>query len=189
MAPVKPPEKQAAARARPAPAPEPPVPAALRQPWQQALDHLRAGRNREAEQAFLALTRRAPELSGPYANLGLLYQRAGRNPEAIAALERAIAINPGRAVYYNALGILYRQEGKFDMAEKNYRRALDRDPDYASAHLNLAILHDLYQMEPKDALPHYLRYRELMPAERATVDKWIIDLERRLGIKTSREKN
>jgi len=172
-----------------APKVEAPVRPELRQAWQQALGHMRAGRDRDAEQGFLALTRRAPELSGPYANLGLLYQRAGRMKEAIVALERAIEINPERAVYYNALGILYRQEGKFDMAEKNYRRALDHDPGLAAAHLNLAILNELYRNEPKDALAHYQRYRELVPAERATLDKWIIDLERRLGVKSSLEKN
>jgi tetratricopeptide (TPR) repeat protein len=122
-------------------------------------------------------------LSGPYANLGLLYQRAGRNIEAIAALERAISINPKRAVYYNELGILYRREGKFDMAGKQYRKALDVDPDYAPAHLNVAILYDLYLQEPKEALPHYQRYQVLVPAEADTVKKWIIDLERRTGSK------
>ncbi len=171
-----------AARAASRPAalePEAPVSPELQRTYDQALAHLKAGRHKEAEQALLALTRRAPELSGPYANLGLLYQRAGRNSEAIAALERAIAVNPRRAMYYNELGIAYRREGKFDMALRNYRQALDRDPGYAPAHLNLAILYDLYLQEPQQALPHYQRYRDLVPAEAATVSKWIIDLERR----------
>jgi tetratricopeptide (TPR) repeat protein len=171
-----------AARATPrpvAPPPEAPVSSDLQRSYDQALAHLKAGRHKEAEQALLALTRRAPELSGPYANLGLLYQRAGRNSEAIAALERAIAVNPRRAMYYNELGIVYRHEGKFDMALRNYHKALDRDQGYAPAHLNIAILYDLYLQEPQKALPHYQRYRDLVPAEAATVSKWIIDLERR----------
>jgi Flp pilus assembly protein TadD len=161
----------------------------LQREWNQALAHLQAGRTREAEQALLALTRKAPKLSGPYANLGLLYQRAGRTKEAIAALEKAIEVNPARAVYYNELGVLQRQEGKFDLARKQYRKALDVDPDYAPAHLNLAILYDLYLQEPKEALPHYQRYRELMPGEAATVSKWIVELERRLqgGKKPAKE--
>jgi tetratricopeptide (TPR) repeat protein len=162
---------------------ERPVRPELQRAYDQALAQMKAGNFKDAEQRLLALTRQAPELSGPYANLGLLYQRAGRNVEAIAALERAIAINPRRAVYYNELGILYRREGKFDMAGKQYQKALDVDPDYAPAHLNVAILYDLYLQEPKAALPHYQRYQALVPAEADTVRKWIIDLERRTGSK------
>lgn len=161
----------------------------LQRAYDKALAQLAAGNSREAEAALLALTRQAPELSGPYANLGLLYRRAGRNAEAIAALERAIEVNPRRAVYYNELGIVYRQEGKFDMARRNYRKALDVEPDYAPAHLNLGILLDLYLQEPKQALPHFQRYRELVPGEASTVSKWIIEIERRTGAKSTPEKS
>jgi Flp pilus assembly protein TadD len=180
----------AKAASKPAPAvAEPPVSPELQRTYDQALAALRDGRDKEAEQQLLALTRKAPDLSGPYANLGLLYRRVGRNAEAIAAFERAIEINPRRAVYYNELGISYRQEGKFDQARRNYRKALDADSSYAPAHLNLAILYDLYLQEPKEALPHYQRYRELVPAEAATVSKWIVDLERRTGVKAAKEKS
>jgi len=158
---------------------EAPVSPALQQAYDQALAHLRAGRDKEAEQALLALTLRAPELSGPHANLGVVYRRSGRTKEAIEALNRAIALNPRRAVYYNELGIINRQEGKFDDARRAYRKALDTDPDYALAHLNIAILYDLYLQEPKQALPHYQRYQQLRPAEDRTVANWIIELQRR----------
>jgi len=69
------------------------------------------------------------------------------------------------------------QEGKFDDARRQYRKALDADPDYALAHLNIAILYDLYLQEPKEALPHYQAYQQLLPAEDGVVAKWIIELE------------
>jgi Flp pilus assembly protein TadD len=166
--------------AKPAAPVEAPVSPALQQAYDQALAHLKAGRNKEAEQALLALAQRAPELSGPHANLGIVYHRTGRTKEAIEALNRAIRLNPRRAVYYNELGIVYRQEGKFDDARRAYRKALDADPDYALAHLNIAILYDLYLQDPKEALPHYQRYQQLLPAEDGVVAKWIIELERRL---------
>lgn len=180
--------------AKPAPPPavavtEPPVKAEWRRAYDQALAVLRDGQSREAEQRLLALTREAPELSGPFANLGLLYRNAGRNVEAIAAFERAIEINPKRAVYYNELGISYRLEGKFDKARRSYRQAIDLDSQYAAAYLNLGILYDLYLQDPKEALPYYQRYRELAPADAAMVSKWIVDLERRTGAKGSKEKN
>lgn len=159
---------------------EAPVNPALQQAYDQALAHVKAGRDKEAEQALLALAKRAPELSGPYANLGIVYHRTGRTKEAIEALNRAIQLNPRRAVYYNELGILYRQEGKFDDARRAYSKALDADPDYALAHLNIAILYDLYLQEPKQALPHFQRYQQLHPADDAVVTKWIIELQRRI---------
>ena len=169
----------AKAAAKPAAPVEAPVNPALQQAYDQALAHLQAGRNKEAEQALLTLTKRAPELSGPYANLGIVYYRSGRTKEAIEALNRAIQLNPRRAVYYNELGIIYRQEGKFDDARRQYDKALDADPNYALAHLNIAILYDLYLQDPKEALPHYQRYQQLLPAEDAVVAKWIIELQRR----------
>jgi len=174
-----------AGTARPKAEPDAPVRPELQSAYNRALSAMRAGQNRDAEAQLKALAAKAPELSGPYANLGLLYRRVGRNAESIAALERAIEINPRRAVYYNELGISYRQEGKFDLARRNYRKAIDIDEQYAPAHLNLAILLDLYLQEPKDALPHYQRYQALVPTEAETVKKWIIDLERRTGSKAT----
>jgi len=159
---------------------EAPVNPALQQAYNQALAHVRAGRNKQAEQALLALTKQAPELSGPYANLGIVYYRSGRTKEAIEALKRAIQLNPRRAVYYNELGIIYRQEGKFDDARRSYSKALDVEPDYALAQLNIAILYDLYLQDPKQALPHYQRYQQLLPAEDRAVKNWIIELQRRI---------
>lgn len=160
---------------------EQPVKPALQQAYNQALAHIQAGRNKEAEQALLTLTKLAPELSGPYANLGIVYHRSGRTKEAIEALKRAIQANPRRAVYYNELGIIYRQEGKFDDARRSYSKALDVDPDYALAQLNIAILYDLYLQDPKLALPHYQRYQQLVPTDDKTVNNWIIELQRRIN--------
>jgi Flp pilus assembly protein TadD len=168
---------------------EAPVSPDLQRAYDQALAALAAGRTRDAEQQLLALTRQAPELSGPYANLGLLYRRAGRNLEAIAALEHAVEINPKRAVYYNELGISYRLEGKFEKARGNYQKAIGLDPGYALAYLNLGILYDLYLQQPKDALPYYQRYRDLVPADASMISKWIVDLERRAGHKPPKEKS
>jgi len=179
-----------AAAAKPAPAVvEAPVRSDLQHAYDQALALLRSGKTQEAEKQLLALTRQAPDLSGPFANLGLVYRNAGRNVEAIAAFEHAIEVNPKRAVYYNELGISYRLEGKFDKARRSYRQAIDLDPGYAAAYLNLGILYDLYLQQPKEALPYYQRYRDLMPAEAPTVSKWIIDLERRSGNKPPKEKS
>jgi Flp pilus assembly protein TadD len=187
-APPTPPATATAAKPAPSAA-EAPVRPDLKHAYDQALALVRNGHTREAEKQFLALTRQAPDLSGPFANLGLLYRNAGRNVESIAAFERAIDINPKHAVYYNELGISYRLEGKFDKARRNYRQAIDLDPGFANAYLNLGILYDLYLQDPKAALPYYQHYLELVPSDAPTVSKWIIDLERRAGIKAPKDKS
>lgn len=158
---------------------EPPVSAESRQLYQQALAALAAGRFVEAERGLLAVTRRDPGLAGPHANLGIVYARTNRSTLAIESLRQAIKLNSERAAYYNELGLVYRRDGNFDDARREYDNALDVDPDYAYAHLNLGILHDLYLGNADKALHHYQRYRELVPSEAATVAKWIADLQQR----------
>lgn len=171
----------ATAKAEPAAKPavaEPTVPPQWRQVYAHALALMKANRWAEAERELTALMLREPELAGPHANLGIVYQRLGKTADARRALELAIELNP-RAAYYNELGMVHRTEGRFDAAERAYRRALQLDADYAYAHLNLGILYDLYLQEPGKALPHYEQYQALAPGEAGTIGKWIADLKRR----------
>src|SRR5262252_3299399 len=141
--------------------------------YEQGLAALRAGRYPEAERALLAVAKREPRLSGPHANLGILYGRTGRPAQALESLREAIRLNPERAAYYNELGVISRREGKFDDARRYYAKALDLDPSYAYAHLNMGIFFFLYPPTTEKAMQHYRRYQELTPSETATVTKWI----------------
>ena len=162
-----------------APKAEAPVNTAARADYERALDALKAGREREAEQALLAMDRTYPDLSGPPANLGVLYFRMGKLEEAEQALRQAIKINPDRPAYYNQLGIVYRARGRFDDARKAYDKALQLDPDYSKAHLNIGILYDLYLNDLAKALQHYQRYQQLHTPEDKQVAKWIVDINQR----------
>jgi Flp pilus assembly protein TadD len=147
--------------------------------YDNALRSLKSGRHGEAEQALRALTQKYPELSGPYANLGILYQRLGKHAEAAKMLEQAVSLNSGRAVYYNQLGVAYRHAGEFAKARNAYQRAVDLDPGYAAAHLNLGILYDIYLWDAGQALNHYARYLALMPGGDDNVNKWVLELKQR----------
>ncbi len=159
---------------------EAPVNTAARADYERALDALKAGREREAEQALLAMSRTYPDLSGPTANLGVLYFRLGKLEEAEQALRQAIKINPDRPAYYNQLGIVYRARGRFDDARKAYDKALQLDPEYSKAHLNIGILYDLYLNDLAKALQHYQRYQQLHTPEDKQVAKWIVDINQRI---------
>ena len=140
---------------------------------------LRTGHVEEAERGFRTLAKEHPELGGPQANLGLIYRQAGKLAESAAALEKAVQLSPRQAQYFNQLGITYRQQGQFTKARDAYQEAIDLYADYASAVLNLGILHDLYLWEPKQAQQLYERYLALTPSGDAVVTKWIADLKNR----------
>jgi Flp pilus assembly protein TadD len=183
LAPEEAPAPPKAVKAEP-PAPkavevEPAVSPESKKLYEQALAALRAGRYPEAERALLAVVRREPRLSGPHANLGILYGRTSRPAQALESLREAVRLNPEHAAYYNELGLISRREGKFDDARRYYAKALDLDPNYAYAHLNMGILYDLYLQDAEKAMQHYQRYQELTPSETGTVTKWIADLQQR----------
>jgi tetratricopeptide (TPR) repeat protein len=63
--------------------------------------------DREAIDAFEALTEEFPELAEPYNNLAVLYLRCNEPLRAQQALERAILNRPGYALAYENLGDLH----------------------------------------------------------------------------------
>lgn len=186
-----------------APAPEPAAPPAaepakaevraavnpaVQRAFESALAALRAGRIEDAERGFRALVKSNPELGGPHANLGLIYRQMNKLPESAAALEQAVSANPEQAVYANQLGITYRQQGQFGKAREAYEKAIALDAAYATAHLNLAILHDIYLWDSRRALELYDRYLALSPGGDATVSKWVADLKNRKQVSLASRK-
>lgn len=146
--------------------------------YEEALVLMRTGRYEQAGTKLAALTRRYPDLAGPYVNLGLTYLHLERGEDAETALVAAADRNPHSVVAQTLLGVVYREEGRFEDARRAYQRALALDADYAEAHLNLGILLDLYLRQPEEALKHYERYREIRPSDAARVEPWITDLRR-----------
>ena len=117
-------------------------------------------------------------ISGPWVNMGVAYKELGNTKNAKSAFEKAITINPSNPYALNQLAILKREEGKFDDAEKLYKKALAAYPDYKNAHLNLAILCDVYLRKIGCALDHYQEYLDLSGGQDKQVIAWMSQLKK-----------
>jgi Flp pilus assembly protein TadD len=157
-----------------------PIPERATQQYAQALQHMKSGRNSDAELELKELVAGYPQLTGPQLNLGLLYLHDSRLPEAEAAFKAALERKPTNAVAGNELGIVERKLGKFAQAEEAYQRTIAAEPNYAAAHLNLGVLYDLYLAQPQKALDEFERYIEIA-GENKQVAGWVVELRKRVG--------
>jgi Flp pilus assembly protein TadD len=161
-----------------------PVPIAVKErvarDYAEALEALRAGHHADAEQMFTKLTRDEPALSGPWANLGVIYRERGDTKAAEDAFKHAVELNPRNGTALNELGVIARERGDLLTAEASYQQCIKVQPEYAGCYLNLGILYELYLGRYADALDAYRTYQTLaaMPDER--VQGWVDDLARRL---------
>jgi Flp pilus assembly protein TadD len=165
--------------------PEVPISPTVQRAFDSARQALAAGNTTEAERGFVALTKSSPDLSGPYANLGLIHRQAGRTADAVAVLEKAVQLSPQRADLHNQLGITYRMAGDFGKAKASYEQSISLDAGYAPAVLNLGILYDLYLWDGVRALELYDRYLQLTPGGDEQVKRWVSDLRNRSSQKSA----
>jgi tetratricopeptide (TPR) repeat protein len=146
---------------------------------------LKEGKLKSAEAQFRKLDERFPSLSGPWVKLGQIAERRERFAEAIEDYKKAIDVNKRNVNAYIALALVQRRQGLFSDAETTYLDALDIWRDFPEAHLNLAILYDLYMNEGEEAQKHYEAYDFLTGGKDEKVHKWLVEIKRRTGIEHS----
>ncbi len=122
-----------------------------------------------------------PDLAGPLVTLGLAKARAGDEVAAADCFQRATTVCSRCGPAWNELGVLARQQGRFADAEQAYLRGIELEPDYAPAYYNLAVLYELYIPRPELALQNYERYQQAGGTDGGDVEKWLVDLRRRVG--------
>jgi len=137
------------------------------------------GQTEEALNQFLKIIQDYPKYSGPYANLGLIYEALGQKDKATEAFDNALALMPRSATIYNSAGLHYRTVGRFNDAESAYLNAIRIASDYPDPILNLAILYDLYLNEPDKAIIYYKLYNSKSNDDNQNVVGWLNDLEQR----------
>lgn len=138
----------------------------------------------EALNAFESMTKNYPQLSGPFANLGVIHSRQGNWEKARDALILSTEKNNTNIKALNQLGLAYRHLGEFKQAEKAYLQAINAEPNMAQSYLNLGILYDIYMGQFVKASNFYEKYQSLQNKPDRKVAGWIVDINRRAGIKS-----
>jgi tetratricopeptide (TPR) repeat protein len=146
---------------------------------------LQGGDLKGARAKFRRLTEKYPSLSGPWVKLGVIAEKREKYDEAIKCYKQAISVNKNNVNAYIALGLVQRRQGHFSDAQKSYLQALGVWRDFPEAHLNLAILYDLYANKPEEAQKHYEAYYFLTGMKNEKVHKWLVEVKRRTGIERS----
>ena len=148
--------------------------------FNKAVNAMKNGRDDAAIKQFQAITQTHPNLASAFVNIGLIHLKYKRYEKAEKSLLQATTIQPADPVGQTHLGLVYRHLGKFTEAQQAYEQALKSDPRYSYAHLNAGILNDIYLNNLARALNHYQQYQALTNNADKKVDKWIIDLQRRV---------
>lgn len=168
-----------AAESAPTQAPPKPVDPAESM-YKLAMWSAKAGKLEDAIDQFSQVVDINPAYKNAYTNLGLLLLQNGDFHAARDALQSAIEQDKSDAIAYNHLAIVQRNAGDFQQALENYRKAIEANPDYANAHLNLGILLDIYIQDLPGALQHYETFLQLTGGNNEQIDKWVIDIKRRI---------
>ena len=156
------------------------VPAQALTLFEQAAAIMAAGDLVDAELRFKEFLRRYPDYPGGHVNLAIIHINNGDEDAAQADLDAALALNPNHPAALNQQGMLFRRNGKFIEAEAAYLKAVTASPDYALAHYNLGVLNELYLQRLDYALENFEQYQSLVGNDKQ-VEKWIIDLRRRVA--------
>ncbi len=133
----------------------------------------------QAINIFKQVADKEPRASGPWVNIAIAYRKLDQVDNADEAIEKAVKLNPKNPYALNQSALIKREKGAFAEAEKLYLQALSEYPNYSNAHLNLAILCDLYLQKIVCAKSHYQAYQDIQKSDDKKVIAWLSDLSRR----------
>ncbi len=134
--------------------------------YQQALAFITKKEYQQADQLLDQIMHLEPTLSGVYVNKAVIAYQQKDLSKAEYWLDKAITVNHLNPYAHNFKGQLLRKKGAFEQAKQSYLKALASWPDYADAHVNLAILLELYRGQLLQAKQHYQAYLALNPEDK-----------------------
>jgi len=130
-----------------------------------------------AKTILLSISKKQPDLAGPWANLALINMKQENYSKAEALINIALDKNPKMAQALNIAGYLENRKGNILMAKEYYEKAIEQKPDYALAHYNLALLYDVYFQDIKQAVTHYQLYLSQLGHEDKRTLNWVEELK------------
>jgi len=134
-----------------------------------------------AETELKKIAKSRSDLAGPWLNLALIDIKKKDLENAYKNLNKALERNPKMAQAFNMRGFLELTRGNITKAVADYRQAITLKEDYALAHYNYALVHDIYFQDIKIAVQHYKRYLELTKNQDKKTADWVVELERNLA--------
>lgn len=138
-----------------------------------------------ARQKLEVITKQDPALAGPYVMLGDISVEEKDYETAEKNYLKAVSINAKNVNAYLGLGEVQRRLGKYKLAQNTYEQALAVWKDFPEAHLNLAVLYDVYLNLPAKAQAHYEAYLFLTGKKSGKADEWYQEVKSRTGIEKS----
>jgi tetratricopeptide (TPR) repeat protein len=152
----------------------------VRADFEDAVEALNADDYERGVELLLEIAEDVPDSTTVQINLAIAYRNLGDLENAEASIDRALELNPRHPAAQNERGILHRRKGGFVEARESYETALSIFANYHLARRNLAILCDLYLLDPECALENYETYQESVPDDE-TMSIWIADVRNRMG--------
>ncbi|WP_144392697.1 tetratricopeptide repeat protein [Pleionea sediminis] len=119
------------------------------------------------------------KLSGPWMLKGELALQSKDLDTAVEHFAKAIEVNKNNVNAYIKLAKTQRLLGRFIHAQNTYAKALVLWPDFPEAHLNLAVLYDLYLNKPVLAQQHLEAYDLLASTKEPRAVVWMQELQER----------
>lgn len=136
----------------------------------------------KAEKLFLALTEEDDSLSGPWVMLGDIALETDKPDNAKEHYLKALTVNRKNTNAWLRLAYVQRLQGDYLAAQNTYVNTLQVWRDCPEAHLNLAILYDIYLNLPPRAQRHMEAYLFLSKEADPKVAGWLSELQVRTGL-------
>ena len=152
------------------------------------IEATRATKHKQYDQAELLLQELTVEdknLSGPWVLLGDIATEKNNHEKAVNDYQKALEINDKNINAHLRLAKALRMKGEFLKAQNTYAKLLVLWRDCPEAHLNLAVLYDVFLNHPLRAQKHMEAYQYLTGGEDKNIANWLVEIQQRTGVPTS----
>lgn len=136
----------------------------------------------QAEVLLKEITAEDKNLSGPWVLLGDIATEQNNYEKAIIDYQKALQVNDKNINAYLRLAKALRMKGEFLKAQNTYAKTLVLWRDCPEAHLNLAVLYDVFLNHPLRAQKHMEAYQYLTDGEDKDIANWLVEIQQRTGV-------